>query len=976
MKPIRVVFALIAGLLILILARPLFRGIKGTSATTQDDDVLAAEKERQVAARGAALVALQDDLVKRQLPAETPREAYAEAFRKTFPFHTQVLALSSASADGSRTLIVSEPPPDLTLSDVLTPLAKILRNHVLHRTKVGNDGWIEDVVVSIAGSDAEISSALSAESRRLFGTSYKSYVLPLPAKRSTQAYNFDLSVTAAELRQWLANDAVFMPVEGGPTATLAEIEAIDSAKVYDSRTPGLVAWWLPKNVAVSDCRVQLRQFALDSDLVIGALGKPNGILIVGRARRVPVDLLPPLRYETVELLASVQHGQSGQLAQSYERDHPFAGRMNNGRDWAPIYLSPELIDTEYGSLLNITDQLLKGWSNAGRTHYINFKYPRPSRFPFGSEPVNEKLGASQLVYNWNTKGAGYLVKSGDANYFALNRAGALPVTYIPTGMDSSDAGADVMSAEDVAYDYFAHTSDPNLVRVVQYAALYQIFSAFDVKNRILPQQKTSFQDTKLEELTKQLEGELKNASDETVAVIVEQLAPRFPEELTDEFETQEEAVARYIAAYREKDESDSRREIVLSLYADMRGMPQEYTDAVASMSSAWIHTPAVVVSWNDDNPGHFIIGGHNLDAKITDIALSDGVGTVKVAEDGSLLLNPELGPEARSLVRTAARFGDESAPLLEARLQRLLADVPKTPPRAFEAALDLARVPILEPPGLTPVAGAAERGSPRLVGWGRRKASAVAEDVARIDANSAGTLVVERRPDAIYLRYSADVTPIEAFTVEDATDAVVTLLRRDVGRGRELHIDLRGFSQEDGIGFARSCQIRASDESLPAEVSALVRDEALGDDALRAVRQERLDFSRTKVTVGELVELPNELRQRISVEVPKISGQDATHTTIELGFAKETPRGVISRICDSISSAVKSIVAELGEHFDAVVFNLKLNAAIKRISAETGVDIRLVRQQYQTGQRDLYFADLQDRHEPIAARVDHPRRRA
>ncbi|HEV7920359.1 MAG TPA: hypothetical protein VGR02_06160 [Thermoanaerobaculia bacterium] len=971
MKRLRIVIPVVV--VSFVIALTLLRG----GHRTPDKQALLAEKDREVAARAVAGKTLQQELIDRDQSATTPRDQYAETFRETFPFHTQVLALSDPASDGSRTLIISEPPPDLALGDVLTPLAKILRNHTLHRTQVGNDGWIEDVIASVSGSDAEISSALSEESRRIFGTSYKSYVLPLPAQRTTAEYNLDLDVTAAELRQWLTNDGTFVPVEGGAAVTLTDLLQGVSPKVYSSRTPGLVAWWLPKHVAVNECRVQVRQFALDSDLVIGAFGRPTGILIFGRQRSVPVDLLPPLRYETVELLAAVQHGQSGQLAQSYERNHRFAGHMSDGRDWAPILLSPELIDTEYGSLLNITDQLLKGWSNAGKTHYINFKYPTPSGYPFGGQSVDDKLGANQLVYNWNTKGAGYLMSADDGQYFALNRAGALPVTYIPSGMDSSNASAEVMDAEDVAYDYFAHSSDPNLVRVVQYAAMYQIFSAFDVTNRKLPARESSFQSTKLEEMTQELDEELKSASDEKVAEIVQKLAPIFPERFISSEETQTEAVQQHLATYRADDKTaDPYVKLLLSLYAGVRELPDAYARAVAAQSSAWIHTPAVVISWNDQQAGGIAIGGHNLDAKITDVALSADVETVKIAADGSLLLNPNLGPEARSLIRTAARFGDEPVAELELRLQQLLEKAPQTPPRLVAEALDLIHAPVTEPPGLTPVAGAAERGSLRLVGWGRPKIAQVSREIARIDANTAGAMVVERRADAIYLRHAAEDTPIAAFTIEDATDAVATLLRRDVARGRELHIELRGFTQEDGAGFARSCQIRVNDERIPAEVSALVREESLGDDALRALREERFDFSKTKITVGTLEELPNELRQSIELEVPSMTSEEAAHTKIELAFDKATPRGVIAQICEAISDAVRTIVADLGEHFDAVVFNLRLNAAMKRISADTGVDIRLIRQQFRHGQRDLYFAELQDQHERIAARVDHPRRRA
>jgi len=159
-------------------------------------------------------------------------------------------------------------------------------------------------------------------------------------------------------------------------------------------------------------------------------------------------------------------------------------------------------------------------------------------------------------------------------------------------------------------------------------------------------------------------------------------------------------------------------------------------------------------------------------------------------------------------------------------------------------------------------------------------------------------------------------------------------------------------------------------------VSALVRDKLLGDDALLAVRQQKFDFSKVKIEVGSLEELPGGLRQKVNVEVPRVGGGDAGRTEIDLAFVKETPRPVISRICEAISSAIKDIVARMGEHFDAVVFNYQLNAAIKRISTDTGVDIQVVRHQFHVGEHDIYFAQRQDRHDGTATRLDSGRQPA
>jgi hypothetical protein len=193
-------------------------------------------------------------------------------------------------------------------------------------------------------------------------------------------------------------------------------------------------------------------------------------------------VMPPLRAESILTLAAVQDEE---LAQSYERSRVFAGKLaqgqDAGRDWAPIYLSDALVDTEIGSLLNMTDQMLKSWSQAGQIEYVNFNYSKPNIFPFGVRPLNELVFGDEILFNWNTSGLGSAVEFGPIRVFALNRTGSLPITY---GSDAIVLGRVDIGAlgifEEQAYDYFSGLRDLYLSRVVQYTALYQAFRAFPV----------------------------------------------------------------------------------------------------------------------------------------------------------------------------------------------------------------------------------------------------------------------------------------------------------------------------------------------------------------------------------------------------------------------------------------------------------------------------------------------------------------
>ena len=261
-------------------------------------------------------------------------------------------------------------------------------------------------------------------------------------------------------------------IEGWLSASMQE-----SSKLLFSVEEGFVVWLVnTKKIKAGDelFRVNARKFALDSDLIIGAFGKKGGnVAVIARERQVPVMVLPPLRAETLVLLATTTNES---LAQSYERHNVFAGKLKGSRDVAPIYLSDELWHTEYGNLLNITDQMLKSWSENGSIEYIDFDYPKPVDWAFNDGALAD-IQATMLTYNWNTKGAGYIVEDDKYDVYAINRTGSLPVSYFPDGMEGQ-MDDKVYDAEELAYDFFSQLNNPELVRVVQYAAFYQIMTYF------------------------------------------------------------------------------------------------------------------------------------------------------------------------------------------------------------------------------------------------------------------------------------------------------------------------------------------------------------------------------------------------------------------------------------------------------------------------------------------------------------------
>jgi hypothetical protein len=307
---------------------------------------------------------------------------------------------------------------------------------------------------------------------------------------------------------------------------------LDRHGVYYSNPAGLILLTVPRSKLLNDAIPLLRRYLVDTDELIGAVTRADQdwLVLVGRERTTALDQMAPLRTDTILTLAS---NAVADLAQSYQRTVPLAGPVTDpalveamhdgwainvllegfgnaapgqGRrasvpvdlaglafsgavDWAPILLSRELTHTEYGQLLNMTDQMLKSWSSANQIDYAKFPYPRPLGNP-DAEGVSARLDDElandfqSLTFNWNTAGFGSWTQFGDLQVFTQFRTGSLPVSYFPDeGVFTIDDAveATIKRAEDDYWTFFAGTRDPYLARAAQYAALHVVFSAVQVK---------------------------------------------------------------------------------------------------------------------------------------------------------------------------------------------------------------------------------------------------------------------------------------------------------------------------------------------------------------------------------------------------------------------------------------------------------------------------------------------------------------
>lgn len=423
-------------------------------------------------------------------PAIESSVAYAQLedvwneFREKNPYSIQIAGLRKCE-DGSYIAIVSEPTEDVTAKEIENVFKRYNCSFMTFRKQIGYDGWLQDAVISFNdASERDIQKIEKKLFTLLYGTDYKAEfmdlsVIPEHTAFSNQDLNFQVS--EEELRQWFITDKEALVALDDSMKETNLVDCLESdndkMQVLMSKTPGFVVWVLGKGECdYKEFRVAARKFAIDSDVIFGAISNGSRIAIIARERSIPIYELPPMRQETLHLLASTEEGE---LAQSYERTSLFAGKQEGGKDFAPIYLSNELWHTEYGNILNVTDQMLKSWSENGTIEYTEFNYPKPVNWTF-NEGVQKDLEVSQLTYNWNTDGVGYEVEDDDYTIYAINRTGSLPVSYIPGETDGISDKDPVYQAEEKAYDFFSELSSPELVKVVQYVSMYQIFMNFGI----------------------------------------------------------------------------------------------------------------------------------------------------------------------------------------------------------------------------------------------------------------------------------------------------------------------------------------------------------------------------------------------------------------------------------------------------------------------------------------------------------------
>ena len=394
-------------------------------------------------------------------------------FRKKYRFHFQTVGMAHFS-DSSRMILISEPPPHFEIDSIQSIFVKFTHAVEVKKHKIGYDGRISDVMILLGNAtDENVRNLLPKLYKELFFSDYKPKPVSLPADNERIYFtksNIDYRISLHEFNEWFIEneEPFFMLDDTTRTETVQSIFKEQRRGIYFSCLPGFVAWAISKKSDLAEQLEHIRQFTLDADLILGALSDSATLVVIGREREASLDELPPLNVESILLLASITEKE---LSQSLDVNDLMAGKMRDGKDWCPTYLSKELENTEFGHLLTITDILLKDWSERGTIQEAYYRYPKPGYYPF-DKPLFKKLGLNELVYNWNTANVMFAIDLDDITIYTLNRTGALPVSYFNSQERSVSIGR---KYENQAYHYFATSGNTDLARVVQYTALYQLF---------------------------------------------------------------------------------------------------------------------------------------------------------------------------------------------------------------------------------------------------------------------------------------------------------------------------------------------------------------------------------------------------------------------------------------------------------------------------------------------------------------------
>ena len=409
--------------------------------------------------------------------AESEKTKIWQDFREKYPNPYQTVGFAQF-ADSSQLYLISEPPQFVNLDDITGIFGGTDYSVEVKTHEIGFDGWVKDILICVhRPADIYKSLFIMQLNNLLFFNSYKPMYMDLPVNRPRQLFienNLDYNISAMELNKWFVESNMqFSEVENPKIRySFREFLNIPKAGVYISSDSAFVAWNIPSGNLDGLSRKNISKFAIESDVILGAISNSRTLTVIGRGRQCSYDELPPLRIETVEMLSGTQDGR---FMQSLNIAGLVTGKLNSGADWCPAFISDELENDEFGHVLTLTDILLKDWIEAGMLDYPQYNYPKPDHYPF-----ENGLQKGNVRYEWNTEDYIFSTQINNNRFISLRNTACLNISLF----DNNDAEEHEfeMDVNRKANEYFVKMQNADVARVAQYTALYALFKANGVQN--------------------------------------------------------------------------------------------------------------------------------------------------------------------------------------------------------------------------------------------------------------------------------------------------------------------------------------------------------------------------------------------------------------------------------------------------------------------------------------------------------------
>ena len=407
------------------------------------------------------------DSVSLKLMEQTWRE-----FRAIHPFSFQTVALKHKG--DTCVFVMSEPNNWVKENDLRQLFDKYDGQLTKKYQPYGIDGQLTDAVGCVKLDSSQFSQFEKEVFNLLYRTAYKPFYTDLdhPSEHvffSGVPLNYSYSWERLKSTQFLAqfpNDSI----SEMSIPRLCNFGMTKTNDIFFSKHRGFIVWVIADNIDYqndSSFLVNARMFALDSDLICGTFRSTNRIAIIGREREVPVNILPPLRSETILSLASNKEN----LSLVFNKDSIKV--INDTLNATPIKMSSMLIDTELGNLLVMTDIFLKSWSENGKVKEYIINHPQPNNYPFPYGVAHTLGDSTRFIWNYENVEAGY------SGFYPVIQTGSLPPTY----WSANDSLMMIQNAvNNIAYSYFARLNCPDLVRIKMYQTLYKSFQGIGVKH--------------------------------------------------------------------------------------------------------------------------------------------------------------------------------------------------------------------------------------------------------------------------------------------------------------------------------------------------------------------------------------------------------------------------------------------------------------------------------------------------------------